>query len=99
MQYVRGKENSKGSGINTLYRLADEKLEAIEFIIRSDARHLEIPLKKLRINPGFLIAGIIRNNKRIIPTGDDVFKKNDSVIVVTTRQKVTSFDDIFRGER
>ncbi len=99
LQYVRGKENSKGSGINTLYRLADEKLEAIEFIIRSDARHLEIPLKKLRINPGFLIAGIIRNNKRIIPTGDDVFKKNDSVIVVTTRQKVTSFDDIFRGER
>ena len=98
LQYIRGKENSKGSNINTLYRLADDKLEAIEFIIRGDAKYVGVPLKNLNTNAGFLIAGIIRNNKRIVPTGEDILKANDSVIIVTTQQKVTSLDDIFRTQ-
>ena len=45
-----------------------------------------------------LIAGIIRNNKRIIPTGADCLKLNDSVIVVTTNPKTSSLSDIFEFE-
>ncbi|MDE5753168.1 MAG: Trk system potassium transporter TrkA [Oscillospiraceae bacterium] len=98
LQYIRGKENSQGSNINTLYRLADDKLEAIEFIVRGNAKYIGVPLKKLKSVTGFLIAGIIRNNKRIIPTGDDCLKLNDSVIIVTTRQKVASLDAMFQPE-
>ncbi|MDE7121641.1 MAG: NAD-binding protein, partial [Oscillospiraceae bacterium] len=97
LQYIRGKENTQGSNINTLYRLADDKLEAIEFIVRGNADYIGVPLKKLKSGSGFLIAGIIRNNKRIIPTGDDCLKTNDSVIIVTTRQKVTSLDAMFHA--
>ncbi|MDE6730350.1 MAG: NAD-binding protein, partial [Oscillospiraceae bacterium] len=97
LQYIRGKENTQGSNINTLYRLADDKLEAIEFIVRGDADYIGVPLKKLKSGSGFLIAGIIRNNKRIIPTGDDCLKLNDSVIIVTTQQKVTSLDAMFHA--
>ena len=98
LQYIRGKENSRESNINTLYRLADDKMEAIEFIIRSDSRHVGIPLKKLNTNAGFLIVGIIRNNKRIVPTGDDMLKINDSVIIITTQHKVTGLEDIFKAQ-
>ncbi|MBE6877356.1 MAG: Trk system potassium transporter TrkA [Ruminococcus sp.] len=98
LQYIRGKENSESSdNITSLYRLADDKLEAIEFIIRKNARYIGIPLKQLRTNRGSLIAGIIRNNKRIIPSGDDCLKLNDSVIVVTTSQKVSCLDDVFQA--
>ena len=97
LQYVRAKQNAANSNIITLYRLADERLEAIEFIIREQAKYVGIPLKELRMNSGFLIAGIIRGSKRIIPSGDDVLKINDSVVIVTTKSKITSLDDIFES--
>lgn len=95
LQYIRAKQNSQNSNIITLYRLADERLEAIEFIIREGARYVGIPLKELQLNSGFLIAGIIRGTKRIIPSGQDCLKVNDSVVVVTTNGKMTSLDEIF----
>ncbi len=95
LQYVRAKQNAEDSNIITLYRLAEERLEAIEFIIREQARYVGIPVKELRMNSGFLIAGIIRGSKRIIPSGLDMLKINDSVVVVTTKSKITSLDDIF----
>lgn len=95
LQYVRGKQNSENSNIITLYRLADNKLEAIEFIVRGGAKYVGVPLKDLPINAGFLIAGIIRGTKRIIPSGNDVLKVNDSVVVVTTNRKIASLDEMF----
>lgn len=95
LQYVRAKQNAVNSNIITLYRLADEKLEAIEFIIREQTHYVGVPLKDLRMNSGFLIVGIIRGSKRIIPTGQDTLKINDSVVIVTTKSKITSLDDIF----
>ena len=96
LQYVRAKQNSENSNIITLYRLADNRLEAIEFIVRGGAKYIGIPLKDLYVNPGFLIAGIIRGSKRIIPSGSDILKENDSVVVVTTNRKITSLDEMFR---
>lgn len=95
LQYVRAKQNSESSNIITLYRLAENRLEAIEFIVRHDPDYVGIPLKELRLRPGFLIAGIIRGSKRIVPSGNDCLKVNDSVVVVTTNGKLTSLEDIF----
>ncbi len=97
LQYVRAKQNTSSSNIATLYRLADNTLEAIEFIVRREAPYLGVPLKDLRIHTGFLLAGIIRGNKRIIPSGDDCLKLDDSVVIVTTKCKVTSLDEIFHS--
>lgn len=95
LQYVRAKQNSENSNIITLYRLAENKLEAIEFIVRSEAKYINVPLKALHIRSGFLIAGIIRGSKRIIPSGDDMLRLNDSVVVVTTNRKIASLDEMF----
>ena len=38
-----------------------------------------------------------RNNKIIIPTGDDCLKVNDRVIIVNKNMKVLNIDDIFVG--
>lgn len=97
LQYIRARQNSENSNIITLYRLAENKLEAIEFIVRGEAKYINVPLKELHINAGFLIAGIIRGSKRIIPSGDDMLKLNDSVVVVTTNRKITSLDEMFQG--
>ncbi len=96
LQYIRAKQNSRNSDIITLYRLADNRLEAIEFIVRSESHYVGVPLKELQLRSGFLIAGIIRGTKQIVPSGGDCLKVNDSVVVVTTNSKLTSLEDIFR---
>ncbi len=96
LQYIRAKQNSQNSDIITLYRLADNRLEAIEFVVRGGSDFVGVPLKELRLRSGFLIAGIIRGNKQIVPSGEDCLKLNDSVVIVTTNQKLTSLGDIFQ---
>ena len=47
LRYVRAREHSKGTEIERLYRIADGKAEAIEFIARSGDPYIGIPLKDL----------------------------------------------------
>lgn len=95
LQYVRAKQNSYGSGIVTLYRLVNDRLEALEFIIRTPGVFVNVPLKKMNIRLDVIIASIVRGNDLIIPKGDDVLKINDSVIVITTNKGLHDLNDIF----
>ncbi|MBQ8297237.1 MAG: Trk system potassium transporter TrkA [Ruminococcus sp.] len=95
LQYVRAKQNSHGSGVITLYRLVNDRLEALEFIIRASADYVDVPLKKLNVRQDVIIASIVRGNELIIPRGDDCLKMNDSVIVITTDKGLDDLSDIF----
>ncbi len=52
LQVVRGMQNSKGSVMNTLYRIADGSAEAMEFTVTASTRHLGTPLRDLSLKPG-----------------------------------------------
>ncbi|MBP3243076.1 MAG: Trk system potassium transporter TrkA [Ruminococcus sp.] len=95
LQYVRAKQNSAGNNITTLYRLVNDRLEAIEFVIREQKDYVDVPLKKLKLRSGILIASIIRGNELIIPKGDDCLKVNDSVVVITTNKGFGDLKQIF----
>ncbi len=94
VQYVRAVQNSGGSHISTLYKLVDDRVEAIEFVARAGSKILGITLRELMLKKDLLIAGIIRGNKVIIPSGNDCVMKNDSVIVVTTNRFFQDLDEI-----
>ena len=96
LQYVRAMSNSFGSGPETLYKLCDDRVEAMEFIVREDSELTGVTLKEMRLKDNILIAGIFRNGKLIIPGGDDVFQKGDSVIIVTTHKGFTDIMEILR---
>lgn len=95
LQYVRAKQNSLGNNVTTLYRLVNDRLEAIEFVIRDKKDYVDVPLKKLKLRSGILIASIVRGNELIIPKGDDCLKVNDSVVVVTTSKGFHDLSNIF----
>lgn len=95
LQYVRAKKNSAGNNVTTLYRLVNDRLEAVEFVIRDKKDYVDVPLKKLKLRKGILIASIVRGNELIIPKGDDCLKVNDSVVVVTTNTGFKDLSDIF----
>lgn len=91
ISYIRAIENSKGSNLLTLYRLVDGQVEALEFLAKRQERICDKPLRELKLKDNCLIACIIRENKVIIPDGNDSIKLGDNVIVVTTHK---NFDDL-----
>lgn len=54
LQLVRGMQNSQGSVMNTLYRIADGTTEAMEFTVGPSTRHLNVPLRDLHLHKGIL---------------------------------------------
>ena len=95
-RYVRALHNSAGnSQMQTLHKLVNGKVEAVEFIVPEDAGYENIPFKDLNLLPNILIGCIIRNGKTIFPGGNDVMKAHDSVIVVTADRIIEDLHDIF----
>jgi len=96
VSYARALENSRGSNVETLYKLMDGKAEVLEFNVRDDARLVDIPLKVLSLKPHILVAGIIRDRKTIIPGGDDVIRSGDRVVVIAAGQRLQDLADILK---
>lgn len=96
VSYVRAMQHSLDTvGIESLHDIAYGKAEVLEFAIHGDAPHIGVPIRELDIRRDTLIAAIIRDNQCIIPGGSDTMERNDTVIAVTTKFGMKSFEDIF----
>lgn len=95
LQVVRGLRNSKGSIMQSLYRIAGDRAEAMEFVVNNTTRNLGIPLKELKLKKGILIAVIIHHNRIIIPEGSSVISEGDTVIIVSRDSGILDINDIY----
>ena len=93
-QHVRAMENASGSSVETLYRLMDGQLEALEFRAGEKSRCIGITLRELRVKQGILIASILRDGQICVPDGDTKILAGDKVVVVTTRSGLMDLDGI-----
>ena len=89
--YVRAKNASKDSNIETLYHMFDHRVEAIEFRVDDESGVTDIPFKDLHLKKNLLVSFINRNGDIIIPSGNDCIRLGDTVMIVTTH---TGFYDI-----
>ena len=95
VQYVRAMQSASGARVKTLHRLVDGAVEALEFGVTEEVPFVGVPLKDLKLKSGILLAGIVRQNGRIvIPSGNDVLHVHDDVIVVTTDTTLQDIHDI-----
>ena len=94
IQYVRALQNDAGSNLKTLYRILDDRVEALEFTVQEESAATAAPLMKLKLKPNQLICCIMRGNKVIIPRGADRIQVGDSVIVVTLEHGLKDIRDI-----
>lgn len=97
LRLVRGLQNSKGSAMTALYRIAEGRAEAMEFVVAPTTQHLGIPLKDLKLKKGILIAVIVRGTKVIIPEGSSTLERGDNVIVVARDSGILDLNDIYDG--
>ncbi len=93
-RYVRAMENTKGSTVETLYKLLDGKVEALEFRVAAGEDFCGIPLMKLPLRKNLLIGAILRHGEVIIPGGSHTIEAGDRVVVITTIRGLGQLDDI-----
>ena len=95
ISYIRAIANKRGSNVLTLYRLVNDRVEALEFLAKKTERFYDKPLRTIKTKHNCLIACIIRNNEVIIPDGNSSIQLGDNVIVVTTHKNFDDLNDIF----
>lgn len=94
IQFVRSRANTQGSNVEALYRLADNRVEVLQFKVMGKSKVCGIPLSNLKLKDNVLIAYIMRNGNLIFPGGTDVLQSQDRVLVVTTQKRFEDLDDI-----
>lgn len=97
LKYVRAMNNSIGSNVETLYKIKNDKAEALEFYVNENSKLVGIPLENLRLKDNLIICSIKRKGEIITPNGQDCIKKGDYVIVVTTNVGLQDLSDILRS--
>ncbi len=97
VRFIRSIANKDGSVVKRLFRIIDDNAEILEFEAESNFKKFDIPLQSLNLKRNLLIAGIIRNEILITPSGQDVIKEGDSVIVVTLEEGLDDLNDILNA--
>ena len=92
--YVRGLANSQGSAVESLHKILDGAMEAVEFIASSATHFLDTPLKDLHFKRALLVAAIVHNGKVEIPGGNSQIHEGDRVIVVAEHLFLKDLNDI-----
>lgn len=96
IQYIRAMNSSKGSNVETLYRILDSKIEALEFHLQAPSPVLDTPLQALPLRPDLLVSAIIRDGRAFNPRGSDRLLLGDHVVVVTSYSGLRDITDILR---
>ena len=94
LQHVRARQNRIGSNVETLYKIIDNKVEALQFHVGEDSALLGRSLETLKLRRNVILGCINRGGKVFIPHGKDTLRVGDSVVIVTTISGLSDLDDI-----
>lgn len=96
VRYVRAAHASKEGSVETLYRILDDKAEALGFTVPAEGAFIDRPFGSLHFRKNTLIALILRDRQVIIPRGTDCMRAGDSIIAVTKPEyAISELSDLF----
>jgi len=98
LRYVRVMQNSWDSSMESLHRIVDDRVEALEFRIRQTSAVTDVSFAELNIKKGTLVACITRNGVTFTPCGKDSIQLGDTVIIVTTHKGISRLEQILDDE-
>ena len=84
--------------IGKFYNIAEGKAEVMEFIADSGFSKLGVEFKEksFKLKKDILIAGIIRESRLIIPSGNSKINEGDRVIVASSKKnQIRNLNEIF----
>ncbi len=71
-----------------------EQAEVMEAVALATSSIVDKPLKRIAFPKGSIIAGIIRNEKIIIPSGDVIIQPEDRIIIFARQQAIAGIEKI-----
>lgn len=74
----------RGRAVQSLTMLEEGQAEVAELRVPRGARVIGVPLKRLGMPRGSLLAGIVHEDQVVIPRGDDALHADDTAIVLWT---------------
>ena len=96
VRFARSAKHTNGNDIEAMYSLIEDKVEALEFIIKEKSEIVGTPISQLRFKPDVLVACITRGDKVIIPRGGDTIEAGDAVVIVTKMLGLHDIVDVLR---
>lgn len=96
LRQVRARAHTRGSVIEKIHRVVGGQVEALEFTALEGAPYLGIPLSRLHIEKGVLVAVLVRDKTVIIPFGSDHIEAGDTVILMAKTSKIMGLEDALK---
>lgn len=94
VKYIRAMQNSDQSSCEAIYTINDDLFKMLEFTVRNDFKALNKKIRDIEFINGSLIIAIMRGRNIIFPTGNDVVKEKDIVVVIDTKDEIKDINDI-----
>jgi len=88
LQHIR-----KGKVLSAI-SIKGEQAEVIEAVALETSGIVEKPLRDISFPEGAMVAGIIRGELIIVPTGDSVIQPNDRVIIFARKEAISKIEKI-----
>ena len=87
---------ARTSEIQSLTRLEGGQAEVVELTASRGCRAIGLPLKRMNLPRGALLAAIVHRDQVIIPRGDDEVQAGDTVVLLTTEGARPTVERLFR---
>lgn len=84
-------------GLKAMYKIANERVEALLFNVSGNEQFTEKALKELPLYKGILIAAVVRGKSVLIPDGNFVLAQNDEIVVISSGKHILELEDILRS--
>lgn len=87
---------SRSEELQSLTAIEGGAAELVEMRASARSTVIGVPLRKLMLPRGTLLAAIVHDDEVIIPRGDDAISAGDSVIVITSHETLPQLERLFR---
>lgn len=96
LKYVRAKNNSADTKIETLYRLNDNQAEALEFEINEGSPLAGKVISEIDLKLGVIIGTVNHKGLPELAKGHTKIEQGDTIVIITTRTGITDIKDAIR---
>jgi trk system potassium uptake protein TrkA len=87
---------SRQEELHSLTMLEDGQAEVLELSAKKGCRAVGVPLRRIDLPRGALLAAIVDRDRVIIPRGDDQVQPGNTVVLMTTKPARRSVERLFR---
>lgn len=96
ISYFRSIERGKEGSAISVHRLVSNQVEAVEYLVDDNFKYINTALKDINLQKDILIAGVVRENEFIRANGNTKLIKNDIVIILSLKRRITELEDIIK---